>query len=379
MIGVKAKQISFNSRPGMPRSKAGCFVELGFRFALLTSLFYSAVLVNAQQGPQEIRFGVLGLFHPRELVLESEGGQVIAVSGGERAERATLVLNGETGHRQIIFRVQDNRVIAGDRSATSWTATARNGGSVALRLSVPVKIHRLYRGRITILAHNGELVAVVSIDRETAVASIVAAEMDESSPIEALKAQAVATRSFLAAGARHLDFDFCDSTHCQFLKSPPALNSRVSSAVQATRGLVIEYRDLPLAAMYSSRCGGHTRSLRDTHLEPGDGYPYYSVACHWCQQHPYVWRSKIGNSGAAPKSGDETQRISAARQWGWGAIPSSDFTATEEGSVWQLEGHSVGHGIGMCQLGALGMAKSGADFRAILNHYYPNTTLVLEP
>jgi SpoIID/LytB domain protein len=114
-------------------------------------------------------------------------------------------------------------------------------------------------------------------------------------------------------------------------------------------------------------------------LEPGDGYPYYSVACHWCQQHPYVWRSKIGNSGAAPKSGDETQRISAARQWGWGAIPSSDFTATEEGSVWQLEGHSVGHGIGMCQLGALGMAKSGADFRAILNHYYPNTTLVLEP
>jgi stage II sporulation protein D len=44
-----------------------------------------------------------------------------------------------------------------------------------------------------------------------------------------------------------------------------------------------------------------------------------------------------------------------------------------------LEGHSVGHGIGMCQHGAAGMANSGAGFREILNHYYPNTTLVSEP
>ena len=72
------------------------------------------------------------------------------------------------------------------------------------------------------------------MDRETAVASILASEMDESAPIEALKAQAVATRSFLAAGRRHMDFDFCDTTHCQFLKSPPPLASRVSSAVLAS-------------------------------------------------------------------------------------------------------------------------------------------------
>ena len=141
----------------------------------------------------------------------------------------------------------------------------------------------------------------------------------------------------------------------------------------------MEYRDRPLAAMYSSRCGGHTRSLRDTNLDPGDGYPYYAVPCRWCQQHPFVWRSRVGNSGRAPRSGDEKQRIAEARQWGWSAIPSSDFTATEDGSGWQLEGHSVGHGIGMCQHGAVGMANSGAGFREILDHYYPNTTLVLQP
>jgi stage II sporulation protein D len=363
----------------MPRSRtAGRIVELGC-LVLLVVLFFLATLAPAQQEPQEIRFGVLGLFHPRELVLEQGGGQVISVVAGEHVGAPALVLNGEPGHRKIAFRVEADRVVAGDKSATSWTAAARNDGTVVFRLSVPEKIHREYRGRITIRARNGELEAIVSMDRETAVASIVAAEMDENSPIEALKAQAVVTRSFLAAGARHADFDFCDSTHCQFLKSPPGSNSPVMNAVEATRGLVIQYRGRRLAALYSSRCGGHTRSLSDVHSDPGEGYPYYSVACKWCRQHPFVWHSRIGNSGVAPRSGDETERIRAARQWGWSAIPSSDFKATEDGSGWQLEGRGVGHGIGMCQLGAAGMAKSGAGFRAIIDHYYPNTTLVSAP
>jgi stage II sporulation protein D len=380
MTGLKSTRILLASRQGMPqRRKAMRLVTVGCRTAVLTLSFFSAAITQPQLGPQEIRFGVLGLFQPRELVLEQGGGQVISVTGAERAGNSTLVLNGESGHRQVVFHVEGNRVIAGDKSATSWTATARNGGPVALRLSIPAKLHRQYWGRITIRAHNGELEAIVSIDRETAVASIVSAEMDESTPIEALKAQAVATRSFLASGGRHTDFDFCDSTHCQFLKSPPPSNSRVSTAVQATRGLVIQYRGRPLAALYSSRCGGHTRSLSDVHLDPGDGYPYYSVPCRWCQQHPFVWRSRVGNSGDAPRSNDETRRIAEARQWGWSAIPSSDFTATQDGSGWQLEGHSVGHGIGMCQHGAAGMANSGAGFRDILDHYYPNITLVFEP
>jgi peptidoglycan hydrolase-like amidase len=335
-------------------------------------LLVAVPLVEAQ----EVRFGVLGLFHPRELQLEPVDGQVLSVAANGAASTSPLVLNGEPDHRQLLFRAEGERVVVGSRSAASWTATARNGGPVAFRLTVPGRFHRVYSARLTIEARNGELVAVAAMDRETAVASIVAAEMDETAPIEALKAQAVATRSFLAAGQRHLDFDFCDTTHCQFLKSPPPLASRVSSAVQATRGLVLEYRGKPLAAMYSSRCGGHTRSLRDVGMEPGEGYPYFSVSCAWCLKHPYTWRSSIGNSSHALRPGDEHQRIAGARQWGWSAIPGSDFAATRDGSGWQLEGHSVGHGVGMCQHGAIAMAASGASFRQILSHYYPGTLLI---
>lgn len=354
-------------------------VSLGSLLPLL--LLLGASPVPAQQ---EIRFGVLGLFHPQELILEPEGAQVLSVTAQDAVGNPVLALNGEPGRRRIVFRAENGRVVAGTRSAGSWTASARDGGAAAFRLIVPGKIHRIYWGRLTVQARNGELLAVISMDRETAVASIVAAEMVESAPIEALKAQAVATRSFLAAGRRHIDFDFCDTTHCQFLKSPPALTSRVASAVQATRGLVIAFRGKPLAAMYSSRCGGQTRSLRDVGLqdagsEPGEAYPYYAVPCQWCQRHPFTWQSRIGSSGHAPQPGDERRRIAQARQWGWGAIPGSDFAATADGAGWRLEGHSRGHGVGMCQAGAAGMAASGASFREILSHYYPNTFLVSQP
>jgi peptidoglycan hydrolase-like amidase len=328
---------------------------------------------------QELHFGVLGLFHPKELILQPESAQVLSVAAQDVATTPALALNGEPGHRQIVIRAEGNRVVAGDSSAVSWTAAARDGGATAFRLIVPGKLHRVYRGRLTIQARKGELLAVVAMDRETAVASIVAAEMVESAPMEALKAQAVVTRSFLVAGPRHLDFDFCDTTHCQFLKSPPALTSRVTSAVQATRGLVLAWHGKPLAAMYSSRCGGQTRSLRDVGLKPGDSYPYYSVRCQWCLRHPATWQSRIGASGQPPQPGDERRRIAEARQWGWGAIPSSDFTATADGEGWRLEGHSVGHGVGMCQMGATGMARAGAGFREILSHYYPNTELITLP
>jgi stage II sporulation protein D len=336
-------------------------------------------LAISSHAQQEIRFGVLGLFHPHELLIEPEDGRVLSVAAQVAAGNTTQILNGEPGHRQIVFRALVDRVVVGSHSASSWTASARDGSVTTFQLTVPGKLHRIYSGRLTIQVHHAELVAVVAMDREAAVASIVAAEMVESSPIEALKAQAVATRSFLAAGPRHHDFDFCDTTHCQFLKSPPPLNSRVARAVVDTRGLILAYRGKPLAAMYSSRCGGQTHSLRELGAEAGEAYPYYAVSCAWCRRHPITWQSWIGSSPQPPQPGSERQRIAKARQWGWSAIPGSDFTATAEGGGWHLEGNSLGHGVGMCQFGAAGMAASGASFREILAHYYPNTMLIAQP
>jgi len=126
-------------------------------------------------------------------------------------------------------------------------------------------------------------------------------------PFEARKAQAVVTRSYLAgAHNRHQGFDFCDTEHCQLLKGLAHPASAGSRAALETRGQVLIYKGEVIPAMYSANCGGHTKSLAQTNWEgaaiPQPGYPYFSVAC-------------------------------------------------------PLRGKASGHGVGMCQMGAIEIAR----------------------
>ncbi len=140
------------------------------------------------------------------------------------------------------------------------TAAGRDGADTAFILSIPGKIHREFHGRLEVRAESGHLLAVVLMDREVAVASIVAAESLPAAPLEARKAQAVVARSFLiAARGRHKGFDFCDTTHCQFLRDAPSK----SKATEETRDLIVAYQGQPIAALYSANCGGRTRTLEE--------------------------------------------------------------------------------------------------------------------
>jgi len=191
-------------------------------FKLSAMVIAAALLLTRTCAAQEIRIGVLGLFHPTEIVLMQHDKEVLTVHSKRDEATPSMVLNGEPGHRRIAFRLQGSQVSAGEIASAQWTVTARDGGPAQFELEVPGKLQRHYRGKLILQPHSNQIDVLIAMDREIVVASIVAAEMEETAPLEALKAQAVVSRSFLAAGHRHLDFDFCDTTHCQFLKSPPS-------------------------------------------------------------------------------------------------------------------------------------------------------------
>jgi hypothetical protein len=273
-----------------------------------------------------VRIGVFGLFHPVELDVKPVRGQVLVVESRGRKE----ILEGS----------------ASARLQSPARVTGRDGGEAAFILSVPgldghpigyPRIQREFHGRLEVLQRDGHLVAIVTMDLETAVASIVAAEGSAAVPFEARKAQAIVARSFLAAGrGRHTDFDFCDTTHCQFLREPPRNKSAASRAAVETRGQVLTYEGHVIAALYSADCGGHTRTLAEAGWGGGEagesgefmgGYPYFAVECPM--------------RGARP-------------------------------------GHPVsGHQVGMCQVGAAEMARRGSTFEEILRHYFPATAIAL--
>ena len=324
-----------------------------------------------------VRIGVLGLFHPREFRVEAIAGQGLILHAGNQS--VTLERSSGVGAATIHLSGARLAAISGGREfrASAISVTGRMNQRADFSLAIPGKITRRYHGTLEIEPWADRLLAILTVDRETAVASVVAAESAPDTPLEALKAQAVAARSYFVAGrGRHHNFDFCDTTHCQFLRNPPAPDSDVAVAVEATRGLVLVYNDQPFAAMYTRSCSGRTHTPAELGIR-AVAYPYYRVACDYCRSHPANWTSRLSARDATLlRSADELARLKVVRQVGWSVVPSNDFVATRDEDQVVLHGVGNGHGIGLCQAGAKGMAELGATFREILNHYYPNTSIV---
>lgn len=351
-----------------------------FVFITVSSIVLAQSVRVVDSSVAEVHIGVLGLFHPRQFTISAPAGAALVLHVGE--ER--IVLEKSSGVDSANVRISGSGVVvsAGNRvaRASNLTVNGRGREPTDFVLAVPGKIVRPYHGTLEIRSSAGTLIAIVAMDREAAVASVVVAETTPETPLEALRAQAVAARSYLVASrGRHLEFDLCDTTHCQFLRESPAPQSAAARAVAATRDLVLAYDSHPLAAMYTRSCSGHTHTPAELGLSPA-AYPYYSVECKYCRAHPARWSSRISAQDAATlHTSDESARLKIDRRLGWATVPSNDFVAKTERDQIVLEGTGEGHGIGLCQSGARAMAEAGADFRQILSHYYPNTTIVIWP
>ena len=339
-------------------------------------LLFLAMAFPLRASAQDVRIGVFGLFHPRQLTLEASRQEAVIL----QAAGQTLIL--EPGSRAVASLRISNGALLLDFGAhavrtTEVHAAARNNGAVTFLLTVPGKITRAYRGTLEVKVSRGEVVPIIIMDRETAVASTVAAESSLDTPSEALKAQAVVARSYFAAGrGRHRDFDFCDLTHCQFLGEPPPEDSPSAIATRETRGIVLAFLEKPFAAMFSRSCGGRTRTPAEVGL-PGSAYPYFTVFCDLCHKSPYRWTRRLSFEDAALVGKGESGRLAVDRRLGWNAVPSNNFTSHQEGQEVILQGVGQGHSIGLCQRGAEAMADEGSSFRQILNHYFPNAALML--
>lgn len=334
------------------------------------------LLISSFAWSQDVHIGVLGLFHPRHLIVTAPSSAALVVSAGRQSftvERGSTCSGANIGFREGRLLVQCG---ANSAQATAISVADREGGPTDFFVTIPGKISRRYHGRLEVRAAPGALIPIVSMDLETAVASVVAAESLPGFPDEALKAQAIAVRSyFVAGGGRHEGFDFCDTTHCQFLRAPPGVETPAYKATLATQGMVIAYQARAVVAMYTRSCSGITHTPAELGLPPA-AYPYFAVDCKYCRQHPARWHSRISDKQAAGlRSLDERARLETVRRLGWRVIPSDDFTLRKQGSIVFVDGVGQGHGIGLCQAGARAMADEGADFRQILEHYYPNTTL----
>ncbi|HJL42432.1 MAG TPA: SpoIID/LytB domain-containing protein [Myxococcales bacterium LLY-WYZ-16_1] len=260
-----------------------------------------------------------------------------------------------------------------------------------------------YLGRVEVVPVDGRLIVVNRIRMETYLLGIVGSEMPPSWPAEALKAQAVAARTYglqrrLRMRSRDRPYDLRDSVLSQVYRGAERIRPAVVRAVRATRGQVLAWRHEPAEALYHSTCGGRTRSAESAF---GNRVAYLQPRpCRWCRQSTkYAWdftlpahemqrlletaglaRGKVRSvfrDRSAPRvrirddrgaRGIDPNRFRAAV--GYDRLFSSRFSARTRGGRVRVEGSGFGHGVGMCQWGARGMALEGKNYLQILAHYY---------
>lgn len=267
---------------------------------------------------------------------------------------------------------------------------------------------RRYRGTFEEIA-GGQVVSTVPLEHY--LYSVVSREMPYSWPAASLQVQAIVARTYvLQRSSPKREYDLVPSEADQVYTGVDAEHPASSAAVDATAGQVLRYANGFAEALYSSCCGGHTESNGDAW--GGAPLPYLGgVECGHCTDSPwYAWTQQVPEqrllqvlmkqlqaigdlnevaldspdpSGRAQfwtfTGSAGTQRVKSEdvrRALGTRALPSllvHSISFTQADRLLTIEGGGLGHGVGLCQWGARGMALAGADARAILAYYYPGT------
>ena len=214
------------------------------------------------------------------------------------------------------------------------------------------------------------------------------------------EAQAIVSRTYtVQAMGRHQPegFDLCSDVHCQVYKGISTVNDTILSAVMSTQDIIlVDHEKKPITAAFHSNCGGHTQGSEAVWQH---ALPYLrGVEDPFCLTYPHshwerlietdAWtswiRAKSGNSATPnqwlPKKRESflmnrEDAIKTAQAREAFGFRSGFFIALDEGDSTRIIGRGFGHGIGMCQEGAMGRAEANHDAWDILSHYFYGVTL----
>lgn len=153
------------------------------RWLCIALLCLSLPLGTRSQG-QTVRIGVLGIFHPQQLLLVPDESGGLLVSAGDQQ----IFLQARSACNLLRIRASNDALLltcgANEIQSKELRAAGRNQQPVGFLLAVPGKIKRRYEGMFDLKARNGELIPTVTMDFEAAVASVVEAETVPGTPLE---------------------------------------------------------------------------------------------------------------------------------------------------------------------------------------------------
>lgn len=282
------------------------------------------------------------------------------------------------------------------------TISPRDENSVvALRGVNPTTPSREYTDELTFTASGGKLKAINNVDLEKYIAAVIEAEGGAYAPLEYYKAQGILVRTYTIKSIyKHAEegFNLCDEVHCQAYHGRSAHNPEIYKATKATAGLVlVDIADTVMAMTpFHSSCGGHTSPAgiywqKDLPYLKGIEDPFCTESrnAYWEKTIPTKeWNQFLRSKGVSNlsqfqhfHSEERVQYFSQAHNIKMRDIRTAfklkstffNVEPIENGVV--IKGKGYGHGIGMCQLGAMEMARVGLTYMDILHFYFQNVLI----
>ena len=277
-----------------------------------------------------------------------------------------------------------------------------------LRLIQPVAKQRSYEGDFELEIRKEAINLINNLDLETYLEGVVESEGGPGQKVNFYKAQAVISRTYaMKYWNKHKEngYNLCDRVHCQAYLHHRSASVTIDSAVHQTRGLVMVNESGDLYPTYfHANCGGQTS---EPHYVWNEEIPnlcsFKDTFCIHTQQ--ATWEKKIpkdqwikflvdkydypvwdSTSLQLLQHYQQDQRAAFYIHPIYGIplrdlreqfkLKSTFFDAEIVGEEVLLHGRGFGHGVGLCQEGAMNMAKRGYTFDQILGYYYPQMKLV---
>ncbi len=273
---------------------------------------------------------------------------------------------------------------------------------------------RPFRGEITFIRTPDNHITVVdNINVEDYIKGVLYHEVSHHWPMEALKAQAVAARTYAlySINLAGKPYDVTNDIYSQVYGGRKSERYRTDLAVDHTRGQVLTYDGKIIPAYYHATCGGMTEDAKELWNVP-DIPPLRGVPCGFCRDSPHMlWKKnfrlrdiqdaldlhgyKVGGiKDISIVDRDRSGRIDQLKitqnngqeliikgkdfrtLMGPNVLLSNNYEIITQGYYVDILGRGWGHGVGMCQWGALGMARQQFNYRQILAYYYPQSVLM---
>lgn len=309
--------------------------------------------------------------------------------------------------RSLTIRLRNGRLQALPDSATArllpdTTRIVLRGQDGITAISPEKNLLRRYKGTISLAAGAGELAITNRLAMRDYIKSVVGSETNPEFSSEALKSMSVLAQTLMA---RYQTGDrLNDSTEKQAYLGLDAVRPQVSEAVDQTFGESLSFAGSPAVVYYHSTCAGGT-SDGEKYFGLKDGeFPYlHGRTCTYCRQSPFwttktavvpaaKWQEQFGKQTVSVQTVDAQKRplkvnvggritsgyefwMELGQKLGWDKVPGTRFAISQQSNHITVTSTGAGHGVGLCQWGADGLARLGKSYLEILAYYFPGTTV----